>query len=715
MPALVEDGDTRADAFWRIVFALPLACPEVMYPGIIEILGEGYAHDVEDDSGGAWTAWQEVQDGLRLAQATYHAARTKWMECQDLAAAVDLYAKLRREEPGGVSSDALSDLVTLPSVQLDMKEVWIHLDVSRTWCFALEVLASNPLEGLTPLEALARWKEDLGTQVTDNVAQIFQQCDVPKHARLIPLLPERLPTNFIENCRVRLCKLRQRFGLEGSRRRFRVICQSYSWMNRVQVDRLLAELEGQEFALPLQPQPEYWSSGCALPAFSFQLVRLGGDTIKQFQAVFDKSWRAATTSDRKNPLADRFLVKDVVRVKNTRGWSEYVLRRHAITLERWTAGAVPEVEGVKLDRTLLPGQIVDEDGVSHAELFVETLAGAQELFLFHGTSLQGALNIAQNDFSTEFSSAYGLYGPGLYFAESVSKSDEYCDAEVSSGLCTILVCRVCMGNHIVVENPSGSMDEIIKDLDQSDKHSVLGDREKERGTYREFIVYDSSAVYAEYIVTYRRSFGADAQSARCASVAEISDSASALRTALAAARQRHSNSISKRVSSCSNGVSVEGININDSPWNYVGGEWAECLPVNFVDGDDPPKGVADQTQTRKTCVCPACSKEFDTEDALHRHLDAYAENDASGDHARVLSALNGREGAFNGRQGADQTRETCVCPACSKEFDTEDALSRHLAAYAENDASGDHARALSAFNGRKGSTSPGHGGCCTIL
>lgn len=35
-------------------------------------------------------------------------------------------------------------------------------------------------------------------------------------------------------------------------------------------------------------------------------------------------------------------------------------------------------------------------------------------------------------------------------------------------------------------------------------NSTLGDREKVRGTYREFVVYDDNQAYPEYIVLYRR-------------------------------------------------------------------------------------------------------------------------------------------------------------------------------------------------------------------
>lgn len=34
--------------------------------------------------------------------------------------------------------------------------------------------------------------------------------------------------------------------------------------------------------------------------------------------------------------------------------------------------------------------------------------------------------------------------------------------------------------------------------------SVLGDREKCRGTYKEFVLFDSEDVYPEYVIEYQR-------------------------------------------------------------------------------------------------------------------------------------------------------------------------------------------------------------------
>ena len=37
-------------------------------------------------------------------------------------------------------------------------------------------------------------------------------------------------------------------------------------------------------------------------------------------------------------------------------------------------------------------------------------------------------------------------------------------------------------------------------------HSILGDRIKARGTFREFVIFDDDQIYVEYVVFYRRVF-----------------------------------------------------------------------------------------------------------------------------------------------------------------------------------------------------------------
>lgn len=133
---------------------------------------------------------------------------------------------------------------------------------------------------------------------------------------------------------------------------------------------------------------------------------------------------------------------------------------------------------------------------------------ANEQWLFHGTNDFAANCITRGDFLVNLagSNAGTLYGNGVYLAESCSKSDEYTKENANGERC-LLVCRATLGfvNYI---------DEEVKDPSQcalsctnGPYHSVLGDREKLRGTFKEILVYDNSQAYPEYVFWYKRIYG----------------------------------------------------------------------------------------------------------------------------------------------------------------------------------------------------------------
>lgn len=133
------------------------------------------------------------------------------------------------------------------------------------------------------------------------------------------------------------------------------------------------------------------------------------------------------------------------------------------------------------------------------------------MFLFHGTKPSAADSIAENAFKLSFSGTNKgtLFGPGIYFAESSSKSDEYAEDDqggIYQGLYATLLCRVVMGMARYNEEHRPDSAGLTKDCLHGDFHSVLGDREKIRGTFREFVVFDHEQAYPEFIIIYRRTF-----------------------------------------------------------------------------------------------------------------------------------------------------------------------------------------------------------------
>merc|ERR1719353_2844521 len=81
-----------------------------------------------------------------------------------------------------------------------------------------------------------------------------------------------------------------------------------------------------------------------------------------------------------------------------------------------------------------------------------------EVWLLHGTSPEGALKIAGEDWDLQMagSGAGSAFGAGIYFAEDAIKSDEYTQEAPAghefAGLRPLLLCRVLLGRCLVTED-----------------------------------------------------------------------------------------------------------------------------------------------------------------------------------------------------------------------------------------------------------------------
>merc|ERR1719221_1243256 len=111
-------------------------------------------------------------------------------------------------------------------------------------------------------------------------------------------------------------------------------------------------------------------------------------------------------------------------------------------------------------------------------------ASANEFLMFHGTKPEAADSIASEHFDMAFACKTGLFGAGLYFAESSSKSDEYVKPD-GRGRFPIVICRVTLGriNYCPDKDPitDPGREKLEFSCTSGDYHSVLGDRKKSEG------------------------------------------------------------------------------------------------------------------------------------------------------------------------------------------------------------------------------------------
>jgi hypothetical protein len=130
-----------------------------------------------------------------------------------------------------------------------------------------------------------------------------------------------------------------------------------------------------------------------------------------------------------------------------------------------------------------------------------------EGLLFHGTNPSSAISILKSGFRLNHAgkSTGTMFGNGIYVAECSSKSDEYAmddGANTYPGLRALLVCRCLVGNPYIVHKAG----DYISEARRAGSDCVLGDRESVVNTYREYVFFDETQVYPEYVIIYKRQY-----------------------------------------------------------------------------------------------------------------------------------------------------------------------------------------------------------------
>jgi len=225
--------------------------------------------------------------------------------------------------------------------------------------------------------------------------------------------------------------------------------------------------------------------------------------IDHMQELLEQTWRPIWTRDRKlhgdTTLPKKLIVKQVTRVENETNYLEYMSRRAEILDEL----NQPMIRGYSKHKvkTHMRSGWAGVGGMVNEPID----PNLNEYYLMHGTKPEAATAIAQGDFRVDLAGSHAgtLYGRGLYFAECSSKSDEY-TVEDKRGWRPILLCRVMCGNANYIEEPFPDAGVVVDSVVNGPYHSVIGDREKCRGTFREIMVYDKNQAYPEWIVWYQR-------------------------------------------------------------------------------------------------------------------------------------------------------------------------------------------------------------------
>jgi hypothetical protein len=226
--------------------------------------------------------------------------------------------------------------------------------------------------------------------------------------------------------------------------------------------------------------------------------------LQELASIFELTYKAAWTRDRKstglNKVPTGYEFVKAEKNENYADWKGYYLKRHMLAHD---CTKKPFVQIRPLTGTAT--SLVDRHKLR---------AYCNEWFLLHGTNPEAAENIARGEFGLQLAgSATGtLYGKGTYFAESVTKADEYAGgAEGPMGLCCMLLCRVVGGYVLYNDEVTPDANALQGKVTSGEYHSILGDREKCRNTYKEYVIFDDDQVYVDYILHYKRVFGPGAK------------------------------------------------------------------------------------------------------------------------------------------------------------------------------------------------------------
>ncbi|CAD7927789.1 unnamed protein product [Amoebophrya sp. A25] len=233
--------------------------------------------------------------------------------------------------------------------------------------------------------------------------------------------------------------------------------------------------------------------------------------VEGVQRMLDETWRTTWTRDRKRLAAriggtaripTRLEVGYVARVENTVLWERYAkLRSSLFQLSQGSDLKVSAHRPVPLST-----RSWDAAGLPQPELFQPL----NEFLFFHGTNPSAAESIANEGFRISYAGRHGgsMYGAGIYASESCTKADEYSREEwlEDDNYCAMLVVRALAARVYYTADPHPDPNYIESLCRFNRFDSVLGDREKARDTFKEWVFFKTEQVYPEYIVRYKRRF-----------------------------------------------------------------------------------------------------------------------------------------------------------------------------------------------------------------
>eukprot|EP00927_Polykrikos_kofoidii_P053930 TRINITY_DN48446_c0_g1_i1.p1 TRINITY_DN48446_c0_g1~~TRINITY_DN48446_c0_g1_i1.p1 ORF type:complete len:941 (-),score=132.70 TRINITY_DN48446_c0_g1_i1:41-2791(-) len=262
--------------------------------------------------------------------------------------------------------------------------------------------------------------------------------------------------------------------------------------------------------------PPGWDVGSMLAAGQRKLLVKNEITDKAIINAIDRMLKSTAhpeirTRDRKGAVPKSFSAVGAVQVMNAESWASFVRRRDEIAAA-CQRGKVPYDDAYW--NSSYNGAVECSDQVEMITNFLSApplVKEANEFWLLHGTSHAAAEGITTDVFDMSRANPSGLFGAGVYFGECMSKADEYVEGKQVARyggreLYPLLLVRVCLGNVWYCDERRPDRRQLEGRCIRDKWDSVVGDRKKTSGTFREFIIYDNMQAFPAYIVYYARQY-----------------------------------------------------------------------------------------------------------------------------------------------------------------------------------------------------------------
>lgn len=247
----------------------------------------------------------------------------------------------------------------------------------------------------------------------------------------------------------------------------------------------------------------------------FYRVDVDKATEKAVKTLVKKTWKKEYVGKGKDAINlshENIRIKKVERIENVELFKKYAQKRldyfrmladegqqKLLSLDKVKV----QTQGVVWTQKHLP-DILQQD------IFPEI----NEHFLFHGTKPDLIETTIRSGLDSRLSSPNGLFGQGIYTAESSTKADQYTDSKTNrkKGDHQMLLVRMLLGKMYICSDPNPpkyrrppcmnmecKKDNCIGGHDLHD--SVVADGQ---WLFREFVVYSSDQCYPEFLITYER-------------------------------------------------------------------------------------------------------------------------------------------------------------------------------------------------------------------